>query len=112
MQIERFIQLATSLPDGSAIQVKLTGALLKNLYDSLLHPPMSYLGDRFQYRTADGSNNVSPIEMSPSWTTVRHALTNDAMRVELLAADAWNGRHGLRQKCHAADPGQGVPGSD
>ncbi|KAH6985528.1 heme peroxidase [Ilyonectria destructans] len=55
--MERFIQLATSLPDGSETQVKLTGTLIKGLWDSLQHPPLSYLGDGYEYRTADGSNN-------------------------------------------------------
>lgn len=56
--MERLIQLAISLPDGSLGQSKLTGTLLKSLWDSLLHPPLSYLGDSYEYRTADGSNNV------------------------------------------------------
>jgi hypothetical protein len=58
MQMERVIQLATSLPDGSETQTKLTGTLIKGLWDSLQHPPMSYLGNEHEYRTADGSNNV------------------------------------------------------
>lgn len=56
--MERIIQLAISLPDGSAVQTKLTGTLIKTLWDSLQHPPLSYLGDEYEYRTADGSNNV------------------------------------------------------
>ncbi|PON19963.1 linoleate diol synthase [Trichoderma gamsii] len=55
--MERVIQLAASLPDGSDIQTKLTGTLVKELWDSLQHPPLSYLGDEYEYRTADGSNN-------------------------------------------------------
>ncbi|KAK7230147.1 hypothetical protein V2G26_002317 [Clonostachys chloroleuca] len=55
--MERVIQLAISLPDGSDIQTKLTGTLVKELWDSLQHPPLSYLGDEHEYRTADGSNN-------------------------------------------------------
>ncbi|KAK7219323.1 hypothetical protein V2G26_007326 [Clonostachys chloroleuca] len=55
--MERVIQLAISLPDGSDIQTKLTGTLVKELWDSLQHPPLSYLGDEYEYRTADGSNN-------------------------------------------------------
>jgi len=55
--MERVIQLATSLPDGSTTQTSLTGTLIKGLWDSLQHPPLSYLGDENEYRTADGSNN-------------------------------------------------------
>jgi hypothetical protein len=60
MQMERVIQLATSLPNDSKIQKKLTGTLLKGLWDTLQHPPLSYLGDENEYRTPDGSNNVRP----------------------------------------------------
>ena len=28
-------------------------------YEKMLHPPLTYLGDAFQYRTADGKFNVS-----------------------------------------------------
>lgn len=31
---------------------------VNTLWGSMLHPPLSYLGDEHQYRTADGSNNV------------------------------------------------------
>ena len=62
MQMERVIQLAASLPDGSETRTKLTGTLLKGLWDSLQHPPLSYLGDDNEYRTADGSNNVRRME--------------------------------------------------
>jgi len=62
MQMERVIQLAASLPDGSETQTALTGTLLKGLWDSLQHPPLSYLGDDNEYRTADGSNNVRRME--------------------------------------------------
>lgn len=62
MQMERLIKLAASLPDGSGGQTKLTANLIKELWDSLQHPPLSYLGDDHVYRTADGSNNVRWIE--------------------------------------------------
>jgi hypothetical protein len=35
----------------------LTNAMLANLWDNLKHPPLSYLGDQWRYRTADGSHN-------------------------------------------------------
>ena len=31
--------------------------MLGNLWDNLKHPPLSYMGDAWRYRTADGSNN-------------------------------------------------------
>ncbi|PCG90846.1 heme peroxidase [Penicillium occitanis (nom. inval.)] len=55
--MERIIKLAASLPDGSETRNAITGILVKGLWDSLQHPPLSYLGDEYVYRTADGSNN-------------------------------------------------------
>jgi hypothetical protein len=55
--MERVIQLATSLPNDSKVQVKLTGTIVKGYWDTLLHPPLTYLGDENEYRTPDGSNN-------------------------------------------------------
>ena len=37
----------------------MTQTLVGTLWDSLQHPPLSYFGDQYQYRTADGSYNVS-----------------------------------------------------
>lgn len=58
-QIERVIQLVASLPAGSKAADDLTSQFVKTLWQDLQHPPMSYLGDEFKYRMADGSNNVS-----------------------------------------------------
>ncbi|MCJ1470995.1 hypothetical protein MMC07_009643 [Pseudocyphellaria aurata] len=55
--IERIIQLAASLPTGSGASNDLTETFIKTLWNNLRHPPISYLGDEFVYRTADGSNN-------------------------------------------------------
>lgn len=57
MHMEEIMQLIAALPDRSARRVQLTGTLLDVLWNSLQHPPMSYLGDAFRYRSADGSNN-------------------------------------------------------
>lgn len=105
--MERIIQLAASLPDGSETRTKLTGTLIKNLWDTLLHPPVSYLGDENQYRTADGSNNVRCIESElckyDSWT-------NESWPPELHLSKAWNGRGPLCKKCHATDHWEAIPG--
>ncbi|KAH7325577.1 heme peroxidase family protein [Stachybotrys elegans] len=55
--VEGIIQLATSLPNGSKLRDDLNAAFIGRLWNNLLHPPLSYLGDKFRYRTADGSNN-------------------------------------------------------
>jgi len=57
MHLEETMQLVAALPDRSAQRVELTSVLLDKLWNSLQHPPMSYLGDDFRYRSADGSNN-------------------------------------------------------
>jgi hypothetical protein len=57
MHMEEAMQLVAALPDNSANRVKLTSSLIDLLWNSLQHPPMSYLGDDFKYRSADGSNN-------------------------------------------------------
>jgi hypothetical protein len=56
--MEKIIQLIASLPSTSKLQVQLTGTLISKLWVTLQHPPLSYLGAGFKYRTADGSNNV------------------------------------------------------
>ena len=59
VQMEKMIAIATSLPSESKARKKLTGLIIDTLWKSLQHPPLSYLGNDYQYRTADGSNNVS-----------------------------------------------------
>lgn len=51
--------IATSLPRSSKARTKLTGLIIDTLWKSLQHPPLSYMGNKFQYRTPDGSYNVS-----------------------------------------------------
>ncbi|OJJ87377.1 peroxidase/cytochrome P450 family protein [Aspergillus glaucus CBS 516.65] len=57
MLMERIIQLVSGLPAGSKNRVELTNIFLDELWNSLPHPPLSYMGDDYQYRSADGSNN-------------------------------------------------------
>ena len=63
MLMERVIQLVSGLPDGSRKREQLTSRFINELWCSLEHPPTTYVGDNFKYRTADGSFNVIP---SPS----------------------------------------------
>ncbi|OIW26965.1 heme peroxidase [Coniochaeta ligniaria NRRL 30616] len=57
MIMERTIQLVAKLPNGSKNRVKLTDDFIAQLWNSLDHPPMIYIGDKYMYRAADGSNN-------------------------------------------------------
>ena len=42
---------------GEPIGDRITDSFLTTLYDDLQHPPEMYLGEKFKYRSADGSNN-------------------------------------------------------
>ncbi|KAF5985757.1 linoleate diol synthase [Fusarium coicis] len=49
--------IAGSVSDYSVQRQKLIDGQVKDKYDKMLHPPLTYLGDAFQYRTADGKFN-------------------------------------------------------
>lgn len=55
--MEGLIRTAAKLPDESRTREKLTNQFLTQLWNDLQHPPLSYLGAKYQYRSADGSNN-------------------------------------------------------
>ncbi|KAL5375215.1 hypothetical protein PMIN06_012255 [Paraphaeosphaeria minitans] len=55
--MEALIRTAADLPDDSRLRDKLTGEFLTQLWNDLEHPPLSYLGTQYQYRSADGSFN-------------------------------------------------------
>ncbi|KAF7718629.1 Linoleate 10R-lipoxygenase [Penicillium ucsense] len=55
--MERIIQLVADMPGHSKNRTELTNQFLNELWDSLPHPPLSYMGDDFKYRSADGSRN-------------------------------------------------------
>ncbi|KAB8072987.1 heme peroxidase [Aspergillus leporis] len=57
MLMEKIIQLVSGLPGDSKTRADLTNAFLNELWDSLPHPPLSYMGPEYNYRSADGSNN-------------------------------------------------------
>ncbi|KAI4164384.1 MAG: hypothetical protein LQ342_002031 [Letrouitia transgressa] len=55
--MEHLMQLVAGLPTNSKTRVDLTNTLIDELWKSLQHPPMSYLGEKFAYRQPDGSHN-------------------------------------------------------
>ncbi|OGE58533.1 hypothetical protein PENARI_c001G08740 [Penicillium arizonense] len=55
--MERIIQMVADLPGNSKNRTELTNVFLDELWNSIPHPPLSYMGDDFKYRSADGSNN-------------------------------------------------------
>ncbi|KAI3318576.1 heme peroxidase [Xylariaceae sp. AK1471] len=54
---ESLAQIAGSLSNYSTLRQKFIDKQVKSKYDAMLHPPLTYLGDCFQYRTADGKFN-------------------------------------------------------
>ncbi|KAE8389860.1 heme peroxidase [Aspergillus alliaceus] len=57
LTMEKLIAIVSSLPRNSKAREKLTGVLIDTLWQSLPHPPMTYLGNKYQYRSPDGSFN-------------------------------------------------------
>lgn len=57
MLMERVIQLVAGLPTTSRNRMLLTDQLIDELWYSLDHPVLNYVGDKYIYRSADGSNN-------------------------------------------------------
>jgi len=55
--MEGVIRLASQLPLASPAGKCVTNSFLTQLWNDLQHPPLSYMGDNFMYRKADGSNN-------------------------------------------------------
>ena len=53
-------QLVGSLPENSANRAAFIQSQVIAKYNRMLHPPLTYLGDAFQYRQSDGKLNVSP----------------------------------------------------
>ncbi|KAL8693454.1 MAG: hypothetical protein Q9218_001725 [Villophora microphyllina] len=50
-------QLVGSMPIDSALRASLIQKGVQEKYDKMLHPPLTYLGDAFQYRAPDGKFN-------------------------------------------------------
>ncbi|KAH9213934.1 heme peroxidase [Leptodontidium sp. 2 PMI_412] len=57
MTMEKLIAITALLPPNSKSRKRLSHTIVRTLWDSLDHPPRSYLGEKFQYRMADGSYN-------------------------------------------------------
>ncbi|KAG5949373.1 hypothetical protein E4U53_005905 [Claviceps sorghi] len=57
MIMERIIQLVATMPRKSKRQEALTNSFIDQLWNSLDHPPLLYMGNEFKYRQPDGSNN-------------------------------------------------------
>lgn len=90
MLMERVIQLVSNLPSNSKLRVELTNTFLGELWYSLEHPPAVYVGDKFQYRQADGSYNVG--HLSRGMTVIQELMLG-----RTLCFRSWE-RRGLRMR--------------
>ncbi|GFG11879.1 psi-producing oxygenase A [Aspergillus lentulus] len=83
--IENIIQVTASLPNTSGLREKITDAFVSTLWDNLQHPPLSYLGDQFRYRTADGSyNNIMYPHLGASGSHYARTVTPKHPRPAVL----------------------------
>ncbi|KAK8076499.1 hypothetical protein PG994_003771 [Apiospora phragmitis] len=57
MIMERTIQLVAGLPHNSRLREELTNQFINELWNTLDHPPLLHIGEKHQYRMADGSWN-------------------------------------------------------
>ncbi|KAK5629121.1 hypothetical protein RRF57_004836 [Xylaria bambusicola] len=57
MIMEETIQLVAGLPHGSRLREELTNNFINELWNTLDHPPLLYVGEEHEYRKADGSWN-------------------------------------------------------
>src|ERR1700739_49136 len=86
--MERLIQLVASLPCPSPLQTSMTNSFIGTLWNVLRHPPLSYVGNEFTYRAADGSNNVQ--------------LPGLRLIVEYIVSSYWKSRDCIRKECCTA----------
>lgn len=85
--MEKLMQLVAGLPSNSKLRVDLTNSFIDELWNSLQHPPMTYMGDKYTYRQPDGShNNVmyphlgaanTPYARSVNTSTLSHGAMPD-----------------------------------
>lgn len=75
MLMERIIQLVAGLPTKSRTRVVLTDQFINELWYSLDHPVLNFIGEKSMYRSADGSNN-NPLypQMGAAGTTYARSV--------------------------------------
>ncbi|KAL4935916.1 hypothetical protein BDV06DRAFT_217065 [Aspergillus oleicola] len=83
--IENVIQVASSLPNSSGLRTKITDAFVASLWNNVQHPPLSYMGDEFRYRQADGSfNNIMAPHLGASGSHYARLVTPKHPRPAVL----------------------------
>lgn len=75
MLMERIIQIVAGLPTKSRTRVLLTDQFINELWYSLDHPVLNYIGEHYEYRSADGSyNNPLYPQMGAAGTTYARSV--------------------------------------
>ncbi|VBB80807.1 Putative linoleate diol synthase with cytochrome P450 domain [Podospora comata] len=81
MAMEKVIQLVSNLPSNSKTRTELTNSFLSELWYTLEHPPSMYVGEKFQYRQADGSyNNVMFPQLGAAGTSYSRSVAANVVR--------------------------------
>ncbi|KAK3385880.1 heme peroxidase [Podospora didyma] len=81
MIMESVIQLVSNLPSHSKIRVELTNTFLGELWYSLEHPPSLFVGEKFQYRQADGSyNNIMYPQLGAAGTSYARSVNANILK--------------------------------
>ncbi|KAK0714040.1 heme peroxidase [Lasiosphaeria miniovina] len=81
MIMESVIQLVANLPSHSKTRAQLTDSFITQLWDSLEHPPSLFVGDKYQYRQADGSyNNVMYPQLGAAGTAYARSVNTSVLR--------------------------------
>lgn len=105
MIMERVIQLVSNLPGHSKMRLELTNNFLNELWYSLDHPPLLYIGEEFQYRRADGSYNAR-ISILLTWSP---SANSSLVEYPVPATRCgWNDLCSIRPSDHR--PSWGSPG--
>jgi cytochrome P450 len=83
--MEKLIRTAVAFPDDSATGATVTNGFLTTLYNDLQHPPISYLGKNYQYRSADGSfNSLKHPDLGKAGTPYARTAAPKAMQPAAL----------------------------
>ncbi|KAL3448255.1 heme peroxidase [Aspergillus insuetus] len=80
MLMERIIRLVAKMPDKSHNRDMATHKFLSTLWDTLPHPPLSYVGDKYAYRSADGSDN-NPVLPRLGAANTEYARTTEPSKI-------------------------------
>ena len=78
---ERLVKVASELPTKSKESILLSNKFVQQLYDDLQHPPIAQLGDKYKYRTADGSfNNIASPQLGAANTHYARSVRPQIMQ--------------------------------